>query len=96
MFLFPSNSVMLHKDEDDGEEAPVADAAALHCRRIVNMHTSTTLWIQLPSFEEYGDFLGDAKGSCFSTLCTPKWCTPIHCNSFFYRLESTHILCSAA
>jgi hypothetical protein len=65
---------MLHKDEDDDEEAPVLDPVAPHCCQIVNTHTSATLWIQLPSFEEYGDFLADAEGSGFSTLCTPKWC----------------------
>jgi hypothetical protein len=52
---------MIHKDEDDNDEAP-ADTAVPHRCRIMNMHTGATLWIQLPSFEEYSDFLTDAKG----------------------------------
>ena len=52
---------MIHKDEDDNDKAPV-DTAAPRRRRIVNMHTGTTLRIQLLSFEEYGDFLADAMG----------------------------------
>jgi len=64
---------MIHKDEDDNDKAPV-DTAAPRRRRIMNMHIGAMLWIQLPSFEEYGDFLADAEGSCFSTVCTPKWC----------------------
>ena len=61
---------MLRKNEDDDDEAP-ADPAVPRHRHIMNMHAGTMLWIQLSSFEEYGDFLADAKGSCFSTVCAP-------------------------
>ena len=33
-----------------------------HCRHIVNVRTDTTLWIELTLFEEYVNFLTDAKG----------------------------------
>ena len=64
---------MLRKNEDAYDEAHADPAAPCH-HHIMNMHTGTTPWIQLTSFEEYGDFLADAKGSCFSTVSAPKWC----------------------
>lgn len=52
---------MLHKVEDEDDEAP-AGLVVTHCRHIVNTRTVATLWIQLPSSEEYGDFLTDVEG----------------------------------
>ncbi|CAD6267753.1 unnamed protein product [Miscanthus lutarioriparius] len=59
--FFPRNWVMLHEDGDDDDEAPV-EPAALRRRRFVNVRTGAALWIQLPSFEEYGDFLAVTEG----------------------------------
>ncbi|KAG0520947.1 hypothetical protein BDA96_08G118700 [Sorghum bicolor] len=59
--FFPRNWVMLQEDEDDDDATP-AEPAALRRRRFVNVRTGATLWIHLPSFEEYGFFLASAEG----------------------------------
>jgi hypothetical protein len=65
--FFHRNWVMIHKDEDDNDEAP-ADTAAPRRRCIVNMHIGSTLKSTVIS-------LPTPRGSCFSTVCAPKRCT---------------------
>jgi hypothetical protein len=71
--FFPKKWEMLDNHKNDDDEAP-ANLAAPHCHHFVNVCTGATLWIEQMSFEEYDDFLTDAKGLKFSTVSAPKRC----------------------